>query len=636
MRLSTAILTCLGLFGGRVLGSDGSANSPRGVTDAQKTLNGNDWADRIWEQRRGVSSCSGCQGLLLTFKGLAALGDRAFVDTVKDICKLSKVEDADVCDGTIELEGPIIAEALRNLVIGSKTSDLFCVTFLGLCKYPAVEPWVVPFPPKTLPRTRPAPSGQDPIKVVHYSDIHVDQMYTEGSNSECRKPICCRPYTEGDEPGNTDSPAGPYGEHTCDSPARLELSMYKAIKELVPDAAFSIFTGDVVDHAIWNTSIPYNEGQIVESYVNMDNHLGIVYGTAGNHEAHPTNAFQPNSIGNSSQWIYDLLSGIWSHWIGPKAAVTAEELGAYSARYPHGNLRVISLNTNLFYRGNFWLFQKDMLRDPSGQIEWLVRELDAAEKAGEHVYIIGHMPLGDRNAFHDQSHYLNEVVNRYSGTIAAMFYGHTHRDHFQITYADSSNKSFSNALLASYIGPSLTPMSGMPSFRVYDVDPVTFAVLDATTYSADMTSDTYQTQGPVWKKYYSAKETYGPLTNPPLTNPHAELTAGFWHNITERFETDQKAFDDFMLRMSRGWKQPECNEDCRETQICQLRAARSEDNCDVPTLGVYYQRRMEDSSERDECGISVMQATLSALVSKKGVLEMLQGLLLGKNLELFG
>ncbi|KAM0435361.1 hypothetical protein ACHAPT_003455 [Fusarium lateritium] len=343
----------------------------------------------------------------------------------------------------------------------------------------------------------------------------------------------------------------------------------------------------------------------------------------------------PNSIGNSSQWIYDLLSGIWSHWIGPKAAASAEQLGAYSTRYPHGNLRVISLNTNLYYRGNFWLFQKDMLRDPSGQIEWLIRELDAAEKAGEHVYIIGHMPLGDRNAFHDQSHYLNQVVNRYSGTIAAMFYGHTHRDHFQLTYAESSNKSFDNALVTSYIGPSLTPMSGMPSFRVYDVDPVTFAVLDATTYSADMTSDTYQTQGPVWKKYYSAKETYGSLTNPPLTHPHAELTAAFWHNVTERFETNQTAFDEFMLRMSRGWKQPDCNEDCRASQICQLRAARSEDSCDVPTLGIYYQRRMEDSSERDECGISVMQATLSALVSKKGVLEMLQELLLGKNLELF-
>ncbi|KAJ3531745.1 hypothetical protein NM208_g8745 [Fusarium decemcellulare] len=634
MRLRAALLPCLGLLGS-VFGSDGPDILPRGVTDIQKTLQSDSWADRIWEQSRGATSCSGCQSLLLTFKGLAALGDRAFVDTVKDICKLSKVEDADVCDGTIELEGPIIAEALRNLVIGSKTSKLFCVTFLGLCEYPAVEPWSVPFPPETSPHTRPAPSGQDPIKIVHYSDIHIDQLYTEGSNAKCNKPICCRSYTEGDEPGKTDSPAGPYGEHTCDSPAALEHSLYEGIKKLVPDAAFAIFTGDVVDHAIWNTTQHYNEDQITESYENMDNHLDIVYGTAGNHEAHPTNAFQPKSIGNSSKWVYDLLSGIWSQWIGPKAAATAEQFGAYSTRYPHGNLRVISLNTNLYYRGNFWLFQKEMLRDPGGQIGWLVGELDAAEKAGERVYIIGHMPLGDRNAYHDQSNYINQAINRYSGTIAAMFFGHTHRDHFQITYGDYTNKSFANALVASYIGPSLTPMSGMPSFRVYDVDPVTFAVLDTTTYSADMTSDTYQTQGPVWKKYYSAKETYGSLINPPLTDPHAELTAAFWHNVTATFETDQKAFDAFMLRMSRGWIQPDCNADCMASQICQIRAGRSEDNCDVPTLGVYYRRRMDDSRERDECGISVMQATLSALVAKEGVLEILQQLLFEQNLKLF-
>lgn len=35
--------------------------------------------------------------------------------------------------------------------------------------------------------------------------------------------------------------------------------MYKAIAELVPDVAFSVFTGDIVDHTIWNTSKPYNE-----------------------------------------------------------------------------------------------------------------------------------------------------------------------------------------------------------------------------------------------------------------------------------------------------------------------------------------------------------------------------------------
>lgn len=37
--------------------------------------------------------------------------------------------------------------------------------------------------------------------------------------------------------------------------------MYQAIKEIVPDAALTLFTGDIVDHAVWNTSEPYNVKQ---------------------------------------------------------------------------------------------------------------------------------------------------------------------------------------------------------------------------------------------------------------------------------------------------------------------------------------------------------------------------------------
>jgi hypothetical protein len=37
--------------------------------------------------------------------------------------------------------------------------------------------------------------------------------------------------------------------------------MYKAISELVPDVSFAVFTGDIVDHTIWNTSKPYNEAE---------------------------------------------------------------------------------------------------------------------------------------------------------------------------------------------------------------------------------------------------------------------------------------------------------------------------------------------------------------------------------------
>lgn len=38
----------------------------------------------------------------------------------------------------------------------------------------------------------------------------------------------------------------------------LEESMYAAINELVPDAIFSICTGDIVDHTVWNTSKEFN------------------------------------------------------------------------------------------------------------------------------------------------------------------------------------------------------------------------------------------------------------------------------------------------------------------------------------------------------------------------------------------
>ena len=362
------------------------------------------------------------------------------------------------------------------------------------------------------------------------------------------------------------------------------------------------------------------------AYSNMDQYLGLVYGTVGNHEAHPTNAFQPKSVGNKAQWIYDLLSQSWSRWIDAEATADAEQNGAYSTRYPGGNLRIVSLNTNMYYRQNYWLYQKTMLQDPSAQFAWLVKELDAAEKAKENVYIVGHMPLGDKDAFHDQSNYFDQIVKRYSSTIAAMFFGHTHVDHFQISYSDNSHQSSKNALVTSYIGPSLTPTSGMPSFRVYDVDPVTFAVLDATTYIADMTNEAFQTTGPVWTKYYSAKETYGSLLSPPVTNSKSELIPAFWHNLTDLMSSSDSAFTGYLTRKSRGWKAEDCTGTCKTNEICQLRAARSQDNCYEPEPGVNFDKRSGENryEERDECGVSVVSATFGALVRKRETLEVLQ------------
>lgn len=140
-------------------------------------------------------------------KGLAAVGDGPLVAVVQTLCKTFKVwrrrrrlavadapqaQEADVCDGAIAREGPILAHALRQIKIGSKASHKLCVTLLGACAYPAVTAWDVPLGTPRPPRGRPRPSGKKPLQVVHYSDIHVDLHYTPGSSTDCKKPICCR------------------------------------------------------------------------------------------------------------------------------------------------------------------------------------------------------------------------------------------------------------------------------------------------------------------------------------------------------------------------------------------------------------------------------------------------------------
>ncbi|OAA36240.1 Sphingomyelin phosphodiesterase [Metarhizium rileyi] len=584
--------------------------SPRDVELLTRALVERGLLDDIWEKFKNAATCSGGELLLGALKVLAFFGDEAFVKVVQGICKLAKVQPDDVCDGAVALEGPIIAADIRKMSVGSRTSKAFCTTLLGVCGYPDVQTWDIAYPSAQPAGGRPEPSGKEPIKIVHYSDIHIDPL----------------PYTKDQQPGNTKFPAGPNGDHMCDVPFTLERSMYEAINSIVPDAAFTIFTGDIVDHAIWNTSQPYNTNLIQHAYDTMNSSLELVYGTAGNHEAHPVNAFVPNAIGHDSQWVYDLLSSDWAHWIGESSTAMVEKTGAYSTKYPKGNLRIISLNTNLYYRHNFWMYQSYNDKDPNGQIAWLINELDAAERANERVYIMGHMPLGEPDAFRDGSNYLDQVFKRYQHTIAAMFFGHTHVDHFEVSYGDYAHRSAENAFMTSYIAPSLTPTSGMPSFRVYNVDPDTFAVLDHTTYMADMTNPSFQST-PVWTKLYSAKESYGPLVSPPLTDPRAELTPSFWHNVTVAFENNDAAFNDYIARKSRGWQPATCTGDCKTNEICQLRAGRSQDNCWKPKPGVNLTKRssvQDERGEHDECGVPISLKTLSTVGTDEAALKQLK------------
>ncbi|KAJ2894250.1 sphingomyelin phosphodiesterase [Zalerion maritima] len=608
-------------------------------------------ASDLWEKIEEATTCTACQAVLVVLKGLAHLGDHIFVSTLSGICKLTDLVDDDVCEGAIELEGPIIAHDLRHMSIGSDTSTLFCTTFLGLCDYPEVDEWDVPFPsPKPEGATRPSPSGEEPLKIVQFSDTHVDLFYTEGANTNCTKPICCRPYTTSDEPGNTDSPAGPHGDHNCDPPVSLEQSMFDAISTIVPDLSFAIFTGDIVDHAIWLTTEEQNTIDINDMYSRAASSIPLLFGTAGNHEQSPTNAFPTTAQNeNSAEWIYSLLSEKWTQWIGSEAAsTTAAQFGAYSTTFtpPSGNstLRIISLNTNLYYVQNYWLYQKEMETDPSSQFTWLVSELQSAEDAGERVYIIGHMPMGAHDAFRNPSNYFDQILSRYGHVVSGMFFGHTHKDEFQVSYS-SYGSSFADrkaedATGVSWIAPSLTPTDGHPAFRVYTVDPATWMVLDAETYAADMSSPAFQAEGPVWLKYYGAREAYGALVQPP--RPPAggsgaregaaavgELGPAFWHGVTEAFLlSPNEALAGYVERKTRGYSPETCeDQECVDSTVCMLRGGRAQDNCFEPELGQQiFKRGLDGNGERrevhrDSCGVGVAREVLGMLKGRRDLRE---------------
>lgn len=145
------------------------------------------------------------------------------------------------------------------------------------------------------------------------------------------------------------------------------------------------------------------------------------------------------------------------------------------------------------------------------------------------------------DAMWEYSEHFDQIIQRYSHIIVAQFFGHTHKDQWEIAYTNYSAPSAQSAVSITYIAPALTPTSGNPTFRVYSVDSDTYAVLDYTIYFANMTDGHFQTR-PVWQEYYSAKEAYGPLLSPPQINPAVEMKPSWWHQVTEVFMNNDAVF----------------------------------------------------------------------------------------------
>ena len=552
----------------------------------------------IIEAGNGASNCTRCQAALAVAKRVAQIAPTRVPDLLVTLCKQFKFSSNATCQNNYAATsfGAIWTQVLVFADVTGLDGRYICNDLSKtFCPVPTVSQLDTTnlFPkPKPAHASSPKASGER-VKVLHLSDFHLDPRYEVASEANCTSGLCCRTnvHASGLTLPEIELPAPLYGAFQCDTPYYLGLAALQSIGPLTGTTkdspfAWTIYTGDLVSHDSQNQlSRAYVEYTEYSVYSMFREYIGSpVFPVLGNHDSNPEAIDAPHSepdgLGQQFSWNYDHVAALWQQngWINSTIAQEARlHYGAYSVKNQYG-LRIITLNTDFWYRSNFLNYYNTSNPDVSGMQAFLIQELQGAEDAGERVWIIGHVLTGwdGSNPLPNPTDLFYQIVDRYSPhVIANVFFGHTHEDQFMIYYANNASdiSSAKNALTTGWIGPSVTPLTNLNSgFRMYEVDTGSFDVYDAYTWYSDVSSfpdlNTSST-GPTYRFEYSTREAYE------IGWPDdAPLNATYWHAVTEAMEKDiglVSKFNTFEGKSS--VMTPNCtNEACAQAKICYMRS----------------------------------------------------------------
>lgn len=270
------------------------------------------------------------------------------------------------------------------------------------------------------------------------------------------------------------------------------------------------FTGDIVDHAIWATSVAHVKSATSRVHSLLKSIFsGVpVYPVLGNHEAHPVNLFAPASVPAefSSQWLYTYIAQEWSAWLPESALFTVRQGGYYTLLVRPG-FRIVAINNNECYTYNWWIayIRPEVART---QLQWLHDVLLEAERNGEKVHILGHVPPGSGGCFRVYSREYRRIVERFWNTISAQFAGHSHKDEFSIFYSRSNPNQALNVI---WNGGSTTAYSDVnPNYKIYSMDTTTYQINSHQTWIYNLTlANLNPNEAPHWFKEYDFQTEYG-------------------------------------------------------------------------------------------------------------------------------
>ncbi|XP_051882422.1 sphingomyelin phosphodiesterase isoform X2 [Pristis pectinata] len=482
------------------------------------------------------------------------------------LCINLKLAPQNICAQAIKLfEHDVIIVWVNSILKPSEICGLLVGSDCG--HWDIYSDWNVTLPdtpkPPVVPPKPPRP-GAPVTRVLFLTDIHWDKDYTPGSNPDCRDPLCCRPGSGVPPPHRRG--AGKWGEYSkCDLPLCTIENLLQHLQTQRYDLVY--WTGDIPAHNVWHQTRGDQVLALNTITWLIRRYLGnvTVYPSVGNHESTPVNSFPPPFIhGNeSSAWLYSSMVEAWRDWLPQEALDTLRGGGFYTVWLRPG-LRLVSLNMNFCSHENFWLLVNST--DPAGQLHWLISVLQEAERSGEKVHIIGHIPPGLCMKVWSWNYY--RIVNRYEGTIAAQFFGHTHVDEFEVFYDE---ETLSRPLSVAFIAPSVTTYIDLnPGYRVYQIDGSypgsSHLVLDHETYILNLTQAN-ESGRPRWTLLYTLREAYGMRTAFPAD----------FDSLIGRLLKDERLFQKYWFLYHKGHTAQVCREACKTGAICALRTGRADD-----------------------------------------------------------
>ncbi|XP_028808851.1 cyclic GMP-AMP phosphodiesterase SMPDL3A isoform X3 [Denticeps clupeoides] len=287
-----------------------------------------------------------------------------------------------------------------------------------------------------------------------------------------------------------------------------------------------------------------------------------VYPALGNHDYWPQ-----DQLMTTTNEIYQAVAKLWMPWLKPEALATLRQGGFYS-QLVRPQLRLVSLNTNLYYSPNKVTVN---MSDPAGQLQWLQNTLESSRKGLEKVYVIAHVPIGylpyakDTTAIREvYNERLVDIFRNYSDIISGQFYGHTHRDSIMVLLDHQGEPV--NSL---FVTPALTPIkdadepySNNPGVRMYQYSPEDYRLLDIWQYYLNLT-EANQEESPDWKLEYIMTKAF----------EITDIEPRSLHELALRMQPpDSRAFHEYFNHFMVSYSDSiSCKGDCKTVQVCSIR-----------------------------------------------------------------